>query len=158
MSAERESDTAYSEVETWIDISFIVGSYFHIVESVEKRETFIVGTESVYEVLACEEEVVAATEEVTLGIGGIEEVAPVDVSIVVGCRELDSHDRLLAIVELDFRHIEEVVIQFIFATVDNIVAVFDNISPVACEGGNLSHESGSHIFAETPFFCLRFGK
>ena len=86
MPAEREADASDGEVEARVDVVGIIICQPDIVErAVKVRQSVCICTESIDEILAGKEKVVTVAEEVAVAVGGIQQIVPVDVGVVVGC-------------------------------------------------------------------------
>ena len=104
------------------------------------------------------EEVVATAVEVALAISDVEQVAPVDVRIVVHIGALHGEDGLAGIVELDLRHVAVVVVEGVLSAVDHSLGIGGHVVPVALVGANTCQHGSSTKFVHTAYRSLTIGK
>ena len=160
MTTERHTQTTYSEVETWIYIALIIISTIYrglyvMLRTIQIRKTILVCSECINQVLTAEEEIITITKEIALRHGSVQKITPVDVHIVVTSRELNSHHRLILIVECNLRHIAIIVVERILVALDNHITPLLHLSIIACKGIHLSQDSGSNILVESTYLALR---
>ena len=65
--------------------------------------------------------------------------------IIIGRRELNGHNRLLLVVELQLRQVTEIAVESVLATVNNNVSPLLHPTPVTGLGTHLGQKGCSHI-------------
>ena len=160
MTTPGETDTAYGEVHARVERSIVVLGDVGLVEgTVQQRQTICrICAEGVDQVLRAVEEVVAGTVEVAVGISAVEQVAPVDVGIVVGCRALQGEDALRAVVEGGLGDVAEILEQAVLTALDDGVGVVLHVFPRAGEGADLSHNGLSGGACDASYRALLCGQ
>ena len=126
VTAEREAYAAYGKVKARIHVSLIVDSHVDAVVNVagragKVRQAVLVGAEGVNQVLAAQEKVVAVAVKVALADGAIQHVGIIVMRVVGRNGELDGENRLVFVVILNLRHVQEVGVKLVFAAADYVV-------------------------------------